>query len=346
MHSSSDFTVPTIDIAPYVLGDRAAPVDAAARQRVASDVDYACSTVGFMQIVGHGIADEIVAGLASAMDSFFGLDSAEKSTYIRPPELNRGYTAPKSETLSLSLGVESASGMNDYFEAFNVGTGEPNTWPDAAGFRDAVELYFTEAARVARTLTGVFADALGVSPDLFSRITDRSLDTLRMNNYALDPGTDVPELELTGMSEHTDYGLVTVLWADRVPGLQVLGTDRSWHDVQPAEGAMLVNLGDLTARLTNDRWMSTLHRVRPPVSGGTIRRRRSAAFFHDGNLDAVVAPMPSCIEPGSVARYRPVTVAEHIHAKLAGSRGGTANASATHEAERVRGAVTSRPASR
>ncbi|MFY2786958.1 isopenicillin N synthase family dioxygenase [Rhodococcus sp. MALMAid1271] len=346
MDSSSDFIVPTIDISPYVRGDRFSANDATARRRVASEVDQACRTVGFMQIVGHGIAEETVAGLASAMDSFFELDPAEKSTYICPPELNRGYTAPKSETLSLSLGLESASGMNDFFEAFNVGTGEPNTWPTVAGFRSAVELYFDEAARVARTLTGVFADALGVCPDLFAGITDRSLDTLRMNNYALDPGTGVPDHELTGMSEHTDYGLVTVLWADRVPGLQVLAADRSWHDVQPAADAMLVNLGDLTARLTNDRWLSTLHRVRPPVSGGTIQRRRSAAFFHDGNLDAVIAPLPSCIGPGTVARYQPVTVAEHIHAKLAGSRGGTANASATREAERVRRAATSRPASR
>ena len=340
MHTSSDFFVPTIDISPYVLGDATAAVDGTARRSVAADVDYACSTVGFMQILGHGVPDDTVAGLASAMDSFFGLDPAAKRAYICPPERNRGYTAPKSESLSLSLGVESASGMNDWFEAFNVGTGEPNLWPDSAGFQRAVEEYFAEAARVARTLTTVFADALGVSPNTFSDITDRSLDTLRMNNYALDPGMRVPDTELTGMSEHTDYGLVTVLWADRVPGLQILGTDRRWHDVQPADGAMLVNLGDLTARLTNDRWMSTLHRVRPPITDGTIQRRRSAAFFHDGNLDAVIAPLPSCIEPGDMARYEPVTVAEHIHAKLAGSRGGTANSSATREAERVRSAVT------
>ncbi|MDZ7928732.1 2-oxoglutarate and iron-dependent oxygenase domain-containing protein [Rhodococcus sp. NPDC076796] len=339
MHTSSDFFVPTIDISPYVLGDATSAADGTGRRSVAADIDYACSTVGFMQILGHGVPEDTVAALASAMDSFFGLDSAAKRAYICPPERNRGYTAPKSESLSLSLGVESASGMNDWFEAFNVGTGEPNIWPHSAGFQRAVEEYFTEAARVARTLTTVFADALDVSPNVFSDITDRSLDTLRMNNYALEPGLCVPDTELTGMSEHTDYGLVTVLWADRVPGLQVLGTDRRWHDVQPVEGALLVNLGDLTARLTNDRWMSTLHRVRPPITDGTIQRRRSAAFFHDGNLDAVIAPLPSCIEPGDVARYEPVTVAEHIHAKLAGSRGGTANASATREAERVRNAV-------
>ncbi|MDI9928071.1 MULTISPECIES: 2-oxoglutarate and iron-dependent oxygenase domain-containing protein [unclassified Rhodococcus (in: high G+C Gram-positive bacteria)] len=339
MHTLSDFFVPTIDISPYVLGDATAAGDGTARRSVAADVDYACSTVGFMQILGHGIPEDTVAGLASAMDSFFGLDLAKKRTYICPPEVNRGYTAPKSESLSLSLGVESASGMNDYFEAFNVGTGEPNTWPDSTEFQRAVDEYFAEAARVARTLTTVFVDALGVSPNTFSNITGRSLDTLRMNNYALEPGMHVPDAELTGMSEHTDYGLVTVLWADRVPGLQVLGTDRRWHDVQPADGAMLVNLGDLTARLTNDRWMSTLHRVRPPITDGTIQRRRSAAFFHDGNLDAVIAPLPSCIEPGDVARYEPVTVAGHIHAKLAGSREGTANLAATREAERVRNAV-------
>ncbi|AJW40554.1 hypothetical protein NY08_2533 [Rhodococcus sp. B7740] len=340
MHTSSDFFVPTIDISPYVLDGATAAADGTARRSVASDIDYACSTVGFMQILGHGIPEDTVNGLASAMDSFFGLEPAAKRAYICPPERNRGYTAPKSESLSLSLGVESASGTNDWFEAFNVGTGEANTWPECAGFQRAVERYFAEAARVARTLTTVFADALGVAPTVFSDITDRSLDTLRMNNYALDPGLRVPDTELTGMSEHTDYGLVTVLWADRVPGLQVLGIDRRWHDVQPVEGAMLVNLGDLTARLTNDRWVSTLHRVRPPIADGTIQRRRSAAFFHDGNLDAVIAPLPSCIEPGDVARYEPVTVAQHIAAKLAGSRGGKANTSAAREAERVRSAVT------
>ena len=81
---------------------------------------------------------------------------------------------------------------------------------------------------------------------------------------------------------------------------------------------MLVNR--VPARLTNDRWMSTLHRVRPPVVDGTIRRRRSVAYFHDGNVDAVISTLPSHREVGGDPAYELITVRDHIHAKLAGSR--------------------------
>ncbi len=111
--------------------------------------------------------------------------------------------------------------------------------------------------------------------------------------------------DLTGMGEHTDYGIVTVLWADQVAGLQILATDGTWHDVSPADGALLVNLGDVTTRLTNEHWLSTLHRVKPPVVDGSIRRRRSAAFFHDGDVDAVVSVLPACLAPGEQPKYLP-----------------------------------------
>jgi isopenicillin N synthase-like dioxygenase len=131
-----------------------------------------------------------------------------------------------------------------------------------------------------------------------------------------------------------------VLWADDVPGLQVLGRDGSWHDVSPAPGALLVNLGDLAARLTNDVWMSTLHRVKPPIVDGTIMRRRSVAYFHDGNAGAVVATLPEFLDAAGGQAYEPVTVRDHIAAKLAGSRGGKVNASAVREAARVLAART------
>lgn len=334
--SLTQFHVPTIDISPYV-----GHGTEESRRAVASDLDYACSAVGFMSITGHGIPDSVLAGLRRALDGFFALDAADKASYIMPPDVNRGYTAPRSESLSLSLGVESATRMNDFFEAFNVGTGDgvANVWPTVDGFEDAVTTYFAHAARVARTLTRIFADALGLAPDFFESITSNSLDTLRMNNYALPAGEIDLDGELDGMGEHTDYGLVTVLWADQVAGLQVVGSDLRWHDVSPADDALLINLGDLTARLTNDRWLSTLHRVRPPIVDGNIVRRRSVAFFHDGNLDATIAPLNSCIEPGEALHYEPVTVAEHIAAKLAGSRGGKSNTTATREAARARAAI-------
>ncbi|MEI5672541.1 MULTISPECIES: isopenicillin N synthase family dioxygenase [unclassified Nocardioides] len=347
---STEFTVPAVDLTAYVADGT--PDERAA---VAAAVDTACREVGFIQVHGHGVPPEVLSGLGAAIDAFFAQSLDAKRGWIRPPAENRGYTPPKSESLSLSLGVESATRMNDFFEAYNVGRsvadypGLPeavaghyatNTWPEVAGFEAQVSAYFEEAARVAVTLTEVFADALGLPAGFFDALADHSIDVLRMNNYALPEGTDVTlDGDLTGMGEHTDYGIVTVLWADQVKGLQVLGRDGRWHDVSPEDGALLVNLGDLTARLTNERWLSTLHRVKPPVVDGTIQRRRSAAFFHDGNADAVVGPLASCIDDEHPALYEPVTVDEHVRAKLAGSRVGVRNAAAVREASRVRESV-------
>lgn len=339
------FTVPAIDITPYVRGGSDAE-----RAEVARAVEAASRTVGFMQILGHGIPQPVIDGLTSAMDAFFALDLETKKTWRTPPSINRGYSPPKSEQLSLSLGVESATRMNDFFEAFNVGAARSdypgvdlpaddyaeNVWPDVDGFRDGVEAYFAEARRVAITMTDIFADALGLPRDFYASATSHSLDVLRMNNYALPPGRIELDGDLIGMGEHTDYGIVTVLWADQVKGLQVLGSDGSWNDVSPADDALLINLGDVTGRWTNDRWSSTLHRVKPPIVDGSIERRRSAAFFHDGNIDAVIRTMPHLVDADHPDRYpEPITVGEHIRAKLAGSRAGKINADAGAEKDRV-----------
>jgi len=338
------FSVPTVDISAYV-------TDGSPEQRAetAAQIDRACREVGFIQITGHGVPDEVLGGLGEAIDAFFGCPLEEKKAYVRPAGENRGYTPPKSESLSLSLGVESADRMADFFEAFNVGRTihdhpgvsmpehyADNTWPELSGFESRVDAYVDEAERVAETMVTIFADALGLPTDFFAPYTDHSINVLRMNNYALPAGTDVAlDGDLTGMGEHTDFGIVTILWADQVRGLQVLAPDRTWHDVSPADGALLINLGDLMARWTNERWMSTLHRVKPPIIDGTIQRRRSAAFFHDGNADATVRTLPSCVDEQHPDLYAPVTVADHIAAKLAGSRAGRINTAAEREAERV-----------
>jgi isopenicillin N synthase-like dioxygenase len=240
------FRVPRVDISAYV-----ADGTAAQRAAVAAQIDQACREVGFVQVVGHGVPDEITAAFVRAMDAFFALDLETKKSYRTPPSVNRGYAPPRSESLSLSLGVESASRMNDFFEAFNVGAtaadypdspGLPqddyaeNVWPDVEGFERAVSTYFAQAGRVARTLTGIFGDA---------------------------------------------------------------------------------------------------HRVKPPVVDGTVERRRSAAYFHDGDVDAVIEVLPSCVDADHPALYTPVTVGEHIAAKLQGSRAGVSNVAARRESERV-----------
>lgn len=339
----ADGVVPVIDISGW------AAAGPRTRAAIADRIDRAGRTVGFMQIVGHGIAAATIDALTDAIDRFFALDPAVKAQYRSPrPEINRGYSPPRSERLSYSLGVATP---DDLFEAFNVGASvadfphvaglDPvvyaaNIWPaEPTGFETAVARWFAAAGRVARTMTEIFAVALGLPDRYFDAYTDHSIDVLRINHYDVPAGIELADGQL-GMGAHTDYGIVTILWADPVPGLEILRPDGTWLPVMPEPGALLINLGDLTERWTNDRWTSTMHRVVPPRSAaGALMRRRSAAYFHDGNADALISTLPPCRAADGTSRYGDVTVAEHLAAKLGGSRGLELNTTATREAARL-----------
>ncbi|BBY24157.1 isopenicillin N synthase family dioxygenase [Mycobacterium stomatepiae] len=323
------FDIPTIDISPYL--DDANPNRKAVVPR---KIDAAARTVGFVQIVGHGVASGLSDQLADAMDKFFSRDIEYKKMLQSPT--NRGYTPPKSERLALSLGVDKAHRLNDFFEAFNVGSTRAdypgadldskdypeNAWPnDSDGFRAAAEAWFSQMTVTSTLLMQIFANALSLEPGYFDPYLDHSRYILRLNNYALPVGEKVTvDNDLIGVGEHTDFGIFTILWADDVKGLQVLGPDHTWRDVSPAPGALLINFGDAMARWTNDTWRSTLHRVKPPIIDNVVRRRRSAAFFTGGNVDAVIAPLPSLVPAGTSPLYPPITIGQHINHKLRGAQ--------------------------
>ncbi len=320
--------VPVVDIGGWDVGDEAY------RARIAAEVDAGCSAVGFLQIAGHGVAAEQVDAMLEAADRIFALPSEAKAALIPPAHINRGYAPVGSESLTYSLGVDSPP---DLFEAFNIGPDvipvddpiyaaelegvfAPNRWPPGlVAERRALVAYFAAVAGLARRLTRIFAVALGMAEDHFVDKTDHSTDTLRLNNYVRAPGGVGLRPGQVRMGAHTDYGIVTVLYGDRVPGLEIVAPDGEWTPVVPEEGLFLINLGDLLAQWTNDRWHSTVHRVVPPEADGPARRR-SAAFFHDGNYDAWVSCLPTCVAQGEAPRYPPVRAGEHLTAKLLSAR--------------------------
>jgi isopenicillin N synthase-like dioxygenase len=327
--SNDRLLVPVIDLADL------AGAGPEASAKVPAAIDQACSTVGFFQVVNHGVDGATISAMLDAVDEFFALPLADKMA-CRPKRatVNRGYAPVRSESLAYSLGRDA---LPDLFEAFNVGLDEvpdlpvyrdadetcfaPNIWPAALpSFRGALVAYFTNVAALARRLTSVFAVALGLEEGFFGPRTDHSTDMMRVNLYSLAPGVE-PLPGQMGMGPHTDYGIVTILYADRVRGLQIVGPDGDWHDVLPVPGAFLVNLGDLLAEWTNDRWRSTVHRVLPPErSGAKAVRRRSVAFFHDGNYDALIECLPNCTSAEHPAKYPPVLAGQHLKAKLLGPR--------------------------
>jgi isopenicillin N synthase-like dioxygenase len=144
--------------------------------------------------------------------------------------------------------------------------------------------------------------------------------TTRAINYERPAGAPDPEPGQMRLGAHTDYGVLTLLWADEVPGLQVQRGGR-WHDVLVAPGTFLGNIGDMLAMWTNDRWHSTLHRVVPPPAhaDGPVRRR-SVARFLDGDPSMTVECIPSCCGADNPARYPAVNAGEWLRTKIVGGR--------------------------
>jgi isopenicillin N synthase-like dioxygenase len=188
----------------------------------------------------------------------------------------------------------------------------------------------------AHRLTSVFAVALGMDEDFFEQFCRHSTDTLRINHFQRTPTMGDPLPGQTRMGAHTDYGIVTVLYGDDVPGLEIVGPDGGWHSVVPERGAYVINIGDLLAQWTNDRWRSTVHRVAaPPPGDSTHNRRRSMAFFHDGDWDAIVECLPTCCSADEPARYEPVRALDHLMNKLLGGRTMSAADPTDHIGDRI-----------
>ncbi len=323
--------MPVVDISRWF------EADVGMRRRVAAEVDAACREVGFFAIGGHGLPDELITAMLDSVTELFALPDDVKRRYVPlDKSVNRGYAPYGSEALAYSLGVDTPP---DLFEAFNVGTEPadpaapyyarerhrffaPNIWPDELpAMRRIWQTYFAACDALAADLDRIFAVALGLPSDFVRRRTSRAANVMRVNHYERRAGHPAPVTGQMRMGAHTDYGVCTILLADPVPGLQILGPGGTWHDVMPEPGTLLVNLGDLLAEWTNDRWRSTLHRVvPPPESADGPVRRRSVAFFHEADYDAVIEVMPTCIDDEHPAKYPPVTAGEHLLAKLVGPR--------------------------
>ncbi|MBI5089857.1 MAG: isopenicillin N synthase family oxygenase [Actinobacteria bacterium] len=233
------------------------------------------------------------------------------------PDDAYGYIPMEVETLTRSLGagVGAAAGA-DLKQTFNAGPfdrpsvliddGErwafgTTPWPPSQPeLRAALEPYYRAMLDLASRLMRVFAIALDLSADWFDGLIDQSPSALRVIDY---PHLDAAAIDRAGEGQlragaHTDYGTLTLLVQDDAPGgLEVLDPrSGAWTPVPARAGAIVVNLGDLMARWTNDRWRSTLHRVVvPPRSVDTSTRRQSIAFFHNANYHAVIECLPGCV---------------------------------------------------
>ena len=127
---------------------------------------------------------------------------------------------------------------------------------------------------------------------------------------------EAPESAQVRGGEHTDYGSLTILHCDDVPGgLQVQRRDGGWIDVHAPLGSFVCNIGDLMMRWTNDHWVSNWHRVANPPREQAAQDRYSLVFFHMPNHDAEIGCIETCTGPDSPTKYPPITCSDYFAAK-------------------------------
>jgi len=289
---------------------------AADRRAVGEALRAACLDKGFFYIRNHGIDPALQQRLFAAAKAFFDLPLERKLAVDKAKSrANRGYEPLRRQTLEpgappdlkegFYIGQELAEDHPAVLSGrFNQG---PNQWPDLPGFRPVMEAYYRAMDELAALVMRGLALSLDLPEDYFAGYCRQPLSTLRLLHYPPQPAQSAPNEK--GCGAHTDFGGITLLLQDDNPGLHVWDqASGSWIHADPIPGTYVVNLGDMIARWTNDRYRSTLHRV-VNISG---RERYSVPFFYSGNPDHEVRCIPSCLAPGETPKYPPVTVEQHL----------------------------------
>lgn len=313
-----DLEIPVIDVAG-LCSDR--PGDSL--QTIAGQVRAACLGTGFFYISGHGIADDLIAEVFAANRRFHALPASEKLK-IKMNRWHRGYQPLASSILVSSARfapAQRANQLESFFLRHEVSPDDPryqvmdlmgpNQWPDDPGFRDVVSRYDSAVRELGLRLLAAVSLAVGERPDFFARFFDPPFTTLRLIHYP--PTPDARPADYFGIHPHTDYGFLTILAQDEVGGLEVQRVDGSWIEAPPLPGTLILNIGDVLARWTNDVFNSTPHRV---LNRSRQRSRYSVGMFFDPNLEAVVECLAGFADEARPAKYAPVRYGDYFRMRL------------------------------
>ena len=305
--------VPVIDLGGFLTGTPAE------RKQVARQIGEACRNIGFFYIVNHGVPAELRASVFAEAKRFFDSPLERKLEIdIERSACHRGYFKLGGENLDpakqkqggdLKEGIKIGRDLSPDHPLVRAGIPlhGPDQWPSGLpGWRDVMQAYYDRLCDLGRTLMRAFALSLALPEDRFEGLLTLPMATLGPLRYPPHPGP-VTEARL-GAGAHSDFGCLTILAQDDAGGLQVRDRAGRWIDAPAMPGTFVVNVGDMMARWTNDRFASTPHRV-INRSGGA---RYSLPFFYDPDHDAPVACLDTCQGPDNPPRYAPTTGLRHL----------------------------------
>jgi isopenicillin N synthase-like dioxygenase len=271
---------------------------------------------GFAMVKDHGLDPALAREGWGLTRELFALPDEEKRHWHDPAIAGaRGYTP---------FGVEIAKGASahDLKEFWHIGrelaaghellsaSMPPNIWPERPeGFRACFEALYEQFDRIGATILSRIALDLGLDQHWFAPAIENGNSVLRLLHYPPVEGTTG---EAIRAQAHEDINLITLLLGAEEAGLELLSREGEWIAVEPPEGALVINIGDMLERLTNDRLPSTTHRVRNPASDRASASRYSMPFFLHLRSDFPLATLPCCIGEDRPDRYPQVISADQF----------------------------------
>ncbi|KAI0514768.1 2OG-Fe(II) oxygenase [Xylaria bambusicola] len=323
--------IPIIDISGAFSDSSDARVD------VARQIRDAATNNGFFYIKNHGIPPEIPESACEELLGFFRQPREVKDrAHVSQSKYFNGYKPPRSQRINPFESVDVRETFSwTYDPRYDPSVPDPDAVPlhiaqylrcesfhwDATAnlphFKEAIVRYWRSCLAVARALVRCFALSLDLPEDFFADKFTHPDAALGLNYYPPLPGVPQKAPAEQGETEvsigsHTDFQLFTILWQDNNGGLQVLNRQGQWINAKPIPGTFVVNIADYMQRITNDRYVSTVHRAQN-YSG---HERISMPFFFGFNLNESCGVLDSCVAEGEEKKYGEISCEEWVQRRV------------------------------
>ncbi len=305
--------VPSLDLADFTSGTEDQKMEFVRK------LGEAYTNIGFVSIKNHGLSDELVEKLYHSTEAFFTLPEEVKQQYERPELFGqRGY---------ISKGKEKAKGRNtgDLKEFYHVGQSDfnrredyaENIWPEEVSEFEGVttEAYET-LQRAGIQMLRAIARYLHLPENYFDDKVSQGNSILRPIHYfPIENPEEIPS-DAVRAAEHGDINLITLLMGASANGLQVLRRDGKWIPITALPDQIVVNVGDMLERLTNNKLKSTIHRVVNPPRELMHTSRFSIPFFMHPVSEMDLTCLDNCVDEDHPKAFDDITAGEFLDQRL------------------------------
>lgn len=305
--------IPSLDLHDFIKGNQES------KDQFVKALGQAYENIGFVAIRNHGLSDELTAKLYEAVKSFFSLDDATKKKYeIEGIAGQRGY---------ISKGKEKAKGRNtgDLKEFYHVGQPDSNkpdeypsnVWPqEVPQFQGYTQEAFETLEKAGIEMLRAIALHLGLEENYFDNKVSQGNSILRQIHYFPIENPDEIPADAVRAAEHGDINLITLLMGASADGLQVLRRDNKWIPITALPDQIIVNVGDMLARFTNNKLKSTIHRVVNPPKDKMGTSRFSIPFFMHPISAMDLTCLESCVDAQNPKLFEDISAGAFLDQRL------------------------------